>query len=352
MGDTIDCYRDQKANNYIIGVASQPDPFVADLVDEYYKVPVSTDPGYIDLLLKICRDREVDILIPTIDDEIYPLYLRKQEFEAINTKVSADAAGKYGSDKILFMKTLDNLGIPHPNFATFTTAEECAEAIQALGYPEKDVVVKLPNKAGSRGVRILSTNAYDFDSFANQKPTSKVISASQFIGIMSNKPDDVVVMAQDRIHGDEYSVDLLADHGKVALIVGRRNTVIENSIPFESVLEPNDEAFAICEKIVRELELNGNIGFDFILNREDDDYPIPIEMNARITATISLCAWGGCNLAYARVMQLLGKGSAENHFGIVGDVQYGKSIIRRSVPHFMYDNGVLGKMGGNPAWRL
>ncbi len=43
MADTIACYRNQPSHNYIIGVASEPDPFLADLVEEYYKVPVSTD---------------------------------------------------------------------------------------------------------------------------------------------------------------------------------------------------------------------------------------------------------------------------------------------------------------------
>jgi len=112
------------------------------------------------------------------------------------------------------------------------------------------------------------------------------------------------MIAQEFLTGAEYSVDLLADHGKVLYMVGRVNSLVDNSIPLRSTLRKNTKAYDICRKVVELLELDGNIGLDFIFNYAGN--PIPLEVNARITATISLCERGGVNLAGLQVMKMLG----------------------------------------------
>lgn len=62
--------------------------------------------------------------------------------------------------------------------------------------------------------------------------------------------------------GCEYTVDLLADKGKVLCFAGRRNTVSSMSIAQESIVEEQPGAFRLCEQIVSLLELDGNLGFD------------------------------------------------------------------------------------------
>ena len=331
MADTVQCFRNQDVKFKIIGVASEPDTFVVPKCDIFIQVPRSDTPGYIDLLYDLCKEHEVDVLIPTIDEEIYPLYLERKRFEAIGTKVSANKAGFYGSDKIAFVQELERLGLPHPRYEVFRGGDECIKASDKLGYPENAVCVKLANKAGSRGVRILSEKAYDYERFENLKPSSKLISRKAFLQILGCKMDTPILM-QEYLPGDEYSVDLLADHGKIVCITGRRNVVIDNSIPMESILEKNDFAFDICEKFVKAHDLDGNIGFDFIFNK--DGNPIPIELNARLTATISLSAWGGANMAYLQVLRLLGI-----ELPPIGEVQYGKKLIRRLFPVFVDENG-------------
>lgn len=335
MADTIDCFRKGDPSFAIMGVASRPDPFIIPLCDLYAKVPTSDTTGYIDLLLELCKKHQIDVLIPTIDDEIYPLYLRRDEFEAIGTKVSASEAGKYGSDKIAFVRKLEELCLPHPKYQVFDSVVTCMQAAEKLGYPENAVCVKLPNKAGSRGVRILSKDAIRYERFENEKPTSKMMDFSSFLLMMDDRPTLDPILMQEFLPGDEYSVDLLADNGEVEYIIGRRNVVIDNSIPMESVLEKNDEAFDICKKFVKECKLDGNIGFDFIFDK--DGHPIPIELNARLTATISLSAWGGVNMAYWQVMRLLGE-----PIPFMPDVKYGRRIIRRLFPVFVDEEGKMG----------
>ena len=68
--------------------------------------------------------------------------------------------------------------------------------------------------------------------------------------------------------GEEYTVDLLADHGKVLYIAGRRNPVMLMSISQETILEKNERAYQIAEQVVSKLGLDGNIGLDFMFDAD------------------------------------------------------------------------------------
>lgn len=339
MNDTVECFRNQEIEFNIIAVASQPDPFIAPLVDQYIQVPTSDHPDFVDIILTLCKKHRVDVIIPTIDDELYPMWLRREEFAAIGTKVSVDKASLYGSDKVAFAQKLRELGLPYPKFEVIHNTEECIKAAQKMGYPHKSLCVKLPNKAGSRGVRILAEDAFNYDTFANQKPSTKAIDLAAFVSILIGKKDNAPILMQEFLPGDEYSVDLLADHGKVLCATGRRNVAIDNSIPMESVLEWNEDAIETCRQFIEKCGLDGNIGFDFIFN--ENGRAIPIELNARLTATISLSAWGGCNMAYWQVLRLLGK-----ELPSIPTPEEGKRIIRRLFPVFVDKDGKVGTFHG------
>lgn len=336
--DGVQCFRNQKIEFHITAVASQPDPFIAPLVDRYIKVPTSDHPEFVDIILDLCKEHHIDVLIPTIDDELYPMWQRRKEFEAIGTKVSVDQASRFGSDKIAFAQKLQELGLPHPAFEIIHNTRELLQAAQKMGYPHKSLCIKLPNKAGSRGVRILTEDAFAYDSFASRKPSGKSVDLPAFVSMMSDKNDSTPLLMQEFLPGDEYSVDLLADHGQVLCAAGRRNVVIDNSIPMESVLEWNDSAIDTCRQFVEKCGLDGNIGFDFIFK---DGVPLPIELNARLTATISLSAFGGCNMAYLQVLRLLGE-----ELPPIPAPEEGKRIVRRLFPVFCDSDGKAGAFHG------
>ena len=113
------------------------------------------------------------------------------------------------------------------------------------------------------------------------------------------------MMAMEFLPGVEYTVDLLTDHGKTIYIAGRRNTTSLLSIAQTSVVEKKDSVYKLCEDIVRKQNLDGNIGFDFML--DENDTPWLTDLNPRVTATIILYAGAGMNFPYLRVKQLLGE---------------------------------------------
>ena len=325
IGDVIKCYRRiPGVDTYIIGVASEPDEQVRPLLDEYIKVPRCSERGYYDVLLMLCETKGVDILIPSIDDELVKLRNMKDQFASIGTMVSvSDCTGlETAVNKLRFLEILERFHIPHPAFKAFDTPDGFVRATCDLGYPTRPVCVKALDKGGSRGFRIIDANVDLFRRMLEEKPSSRYISMQSFFDMYKESPLRPQMLVQEYLPGAEYSVDLLADRGEVLYMVGRRNHVVDNSIPLVSELMLDEKAYEISRQIVDLLNLDGNIGIDFIYNAAGE--PIPIEVNARITATISLCAVGGMNLAALQVMRMLGMELPESIEPI-----YGTSVIKR-----------------------
>ena len=139
------------------------------------------------------------------------------------------------------------------------------------------------------------------------------------------------LFAMEALPGCEYTVDLLADKGNVLCIAGRRNISSSMSIAQESIVEEKTDAFQLCKQIVKLLGLDGNIGFDFMLDANDN--PVLTDLNPRITATIVLYAAAGINFPYLRVKQLLGEKIGPAH------IKAGVSLIRK------YDDLIIDSDG-------
>ena len=311
MVDCLSCYKGKKVKGEtlrVIGVATQRDAEIEKMLDKFIVVPRSDAEGYIDVLLRLCKENAVDILIPTIDCELVPLYESRDEFMAIGTKLSMTLNNniKLVTNKLEFMRFMKDNDYPTAEFHMFNDRDSLEKALESLGYPDNPVVVKIVDGAGSRGVRILDEAHDSYFSFLHEKPGSKRMTKKEFLNMMEGQGERWIDMiAMEYLSGDEYSVDMLVHEGNVLYMVGRRNTVIDNSIPIESVSEANNSAYCTCMRIAHDLDLDGNIGVDFIFN--DKGQAIPTEVNARITATMSLPAESGINLALFQVMKLEGE---------------------------------------------
>ena len=76
----------------VIGVDMDPTVIISSILDGYYQVPSYTDPNtsdpyYIDSILKICKKDNVDVYYAQQEEEGIFSSKRKQEFEDIGVKV-------------------------------------------------------------------------------------------------------------------------------------------------------------------------------------------------------------------------------------------------------------------------
>lgn len=289
----------------IVGIDIIKNPFVGDLIDKYYQVPPYTADNYVDILLEICVKEKVDIFFPHISMELPIILDRLNDFKNIGVKVAItdNKTLNVANNKLKLYEYMKKKGLAVPKYYEIKNSKELVEKAKKLGFPDVPVVVKVTENSGSRGIRIVRDNFSRSEIFLNQKPNSFNISMDDMCKTIDEceKLPDTIVM--EYISGCEYTVDLLADHGETIYIAGRRNYESSMSIAMGTYTEKKEEAYQLCKDIVSLLKLDGNIGFDFML--DENDNPVLTDLNPRITATIILYKEAGLNLPYLRVKQLL-----------------------------------------------
>lgn len=302
------CYRSNGERNIrIIGMDMAEDPSIAYMVDVFYKVPAATADNYCDIVLDICKREKVDVYLPTISAEVGAVAARIDEFETLGVKVSVSnmESVEISNNKLHTYQALEKAGIPVPKYCGVHSVEEFVEGCRFMGYPDKPVCIKIVNGSGSRGVRIIDAKKSRYEIYAYEKPSSFYTSYDDMLSILKSAPKLEEMMLLEVMHGPEFTVDLLANHGKVLYEVGRENVVSLMSIAQESILKYDELAYKISADVVKLLKMDGNVGFDFMRNEKEE--AVLMDINPRLTATVSVIAAGGVNLPYLRIKQLLGE---------------------------------------------
>lgn len=304
----IKCLKDVKERDIkVIGIDMKGDPSTIYVVDVFYEVPPVNSSNYCDEVLDICIKENVKIYIPGISEEVSLLSKRKMDFtkNGILLAISDDFSVEIANNKYETYKFMEQMGLKVPKYKFVSCVQDFVDGCNELGYPNNPVCVKIVNGSGSRGVRIIDPRKSLYDLFIKEKANSLYTSYDYMLSILQSveKIDDMILL--EYLEGPEYTVDLLASNGNVLYECGRENVVSLLSIAQESVLKEDKVAYDVCEKIVKKLNFDGNIGFDFM--RDKHGYPILTDINPRITATISVIAAGGLNLVYLRIKQMLGE---------------------------------------------
>lgn len=329
MPGLVDCLKDNGERNIkIIGTDIGNDPTVLQMVDVSYSVSKANSENYINELLSICKKEKVDILMPFMSNELLTLIEKKAEFEKIGVKISISnrESIEITNNKYKFYKFLEKIGIKIPRFAQVEKVEDLLTACKFCGYPDNAVCIKATESSGSRGIRIIKPNVSRFELLFNEKPNSFYTTMEDLISTLKEKEKMPEMMVMEYLPGSEGSVDLLADNGKILYMAYRESNINLHSIPQEATLVKNEEAYKIAEKVIEELKLSGNADLDF--KNDADGYPVLMEINPRIAATMKIFKVGGLNLPYLRIKQLLGEELPEI------SIQYGIHMKRRYLEMF------------------
>ena len=294
----------------LIGVDMNDDPSLLQMCDAYYPVPRGDDPGYVDALLAICEKEHVEVLLPVMSVELNALARNRGRFEAIGIKVSVSGAEslEIANDKRKLFDFLKQNGLPCADFRAVSSMESFGAAVRELGYPGKKVCVKTTNGSGSRGFRIIDETRPRYEMYLHEKPNSCMIRLSEMEAILAEADEFPELLVMEYLPGNEYTVDLLADQGKVLYCCCRKSLGMDHGIMLNS-------------EVVRHNEIDGSIGFD-ILEREDGT-PCLVECNPRMTAGIPVFRLAGVNLPYLNVKRLLGEALPDCN------LELGKIVRRR-----------------------
>ena len=309
----------QNNNSYIVGVDIVESTDTN--VDKYYKVLRCNEKCYIDQLIDICKKEKIDILIPTIDTELEELSKAKEKFKPTKVAVMDYEILKQCNSKIKLYETLDQKGIKTPEYRAVYSKEDIIYLLKNKS------VIKAPYGFGSRGIRIIDNERDYYNDFLNKKPNNKYIKSEDFIKIL---PETFELLVMEYLDGSEYSTEIYAKDGKTIVIVGVENAEVDNSTPYESIIKYDKEAYEISKEIVSKLKLSGYIGIDFKRNKGKLEI---MEVNPRVTATYPLICKSGVNIIDIGIKDMLNEPITFNQYN---ETKINEIKMKRKVKEVYY----------------
>jgi carbamoyl-phosphate synthase large subunit len=253
---------------------------------DFVTIPPASDPGFTDALLRVCRERDIHIILPLVTRELMPLSTRIKDFETAGTRVLVSPAPslEIANNKSRLYEFLQWRGLAVPEFRVVETVDQFKTAVTELGYPANQVCFKPSVSNGSRGFRIISGDANELDILFNQKPGSPYISLDEAIRILSSGTFPELLVSE-YLPGEEYSVDCLANHGTTILCIPRERKKMINGISVEGAFTRNDHIISYSTRIIHELQLHGNIGIQVKKSLKGEF--LVLEINPRVQGSIS-----------------------------------------------------------------
>lgn len=245
--------------------------------DKQFLVPKISDPKYIQKLLEICKDNQIDCLIPTIDTDLLILSKSKTQFALLGTNVLVSEQEKISicRDKRLTANYFKSLGLMTPR-----TVDDISR--YTSGFP---AFIKPLN--GSSSIHAYKVACMD--------------ELNDFVKIV---PDYII---QPYITGCEYTVDIFCDFfGNPVYITPRERISVRSGEVLKTRISQNSVIIEEMKLLVNDFKPCGPITVQLIHN-EETDQNIYIEINPRFGGGAPLSMRAGANSAQALIQILQGK---------------------------------------------
>lgn len=246
------------------------------LADRAYRVPLSTDRGYVDEILALCEAEGVRLLVPTIDDELPRIGAARAAFAAIGTFVacSSEATALTCNDKYLTCTRLIDAGIPAAR--TYLPASLPA-------HPVFPLFIKPRVGRGAVGAHVVR-NFRELAFFLDYVEAPIV---------------------QEYLDGPEYTIDVLCDAGgRPLVIVPRERVVIRSGVIDRGRTVKLPALMTLAERVCAAMPFVGPIN---IQCRMRGDVPTVFEINPRFSGGIPLTIAAGADVPSMLVSMALGE---------------------------------------------
>lgn len=216
--------------------------------DKYYIVPRMLEPGYLDVILDICKKEKIDGVLSLIDPELSLLAKNKDKFKAVGTTVigSSYELCEMSLDKYEMYNWLKQHGY------------RCAKSYMDKGEFYADV------EAGKANYPVFVKPARGSASIAISKVYDKETIELLFA-------HDEGLMIQEYLNGQEIGADVYIDmlSGEIISIFAKKKLKMRAGETDKAVSFKDDKLFELIKKFVSEAGYRGQIDIDiFDINGE------------------------------------------------------------------------------------
>lgn len=258
-------------------VVADADPLSFGLYhyNEAEVIPIADDPRFISEIMRICKKRKINAIIPTVDEELPHFARERDAFRKVGVEVVVsdyEAIAAFRS-KINAYANFNMAGVGTP----FTSRNAFAIRGKVVAKPEMG--------RGASGIRV-------FDS-----PTNAAAFA---------RKTGVAYVFQEYLDGAEYTVDVLCDfEGNIITGAVRERLLAESGIAVKSRVVKEPRIWNAAMKITQTIKFRGPIN---IQCRKTAEGQIKFfDLNPRYAGTVALSIAAGAPMVSALVKLLRGK---------------------------------------------
>jgi carbamoyl-phosphate synthase large subunit len=261
-------------------IAADIDPFAAGLylVEPGRRaiLPRGDSPRFADVLLEICRDQDVDLVIPTVDTELLPLAERRDDYAEAGVALIMASRRTLDAclDKwVLAQLCRDAVRVPETHLV---------DAGFDPGAVELPVIVKPRSGSGSRGIRLVERRE-ELEALER----------------------DGTLLVQEHLPGTEWSLDVIARaDGHVAGVVPRARLKVDSGIAVTGRTLHDARLDAFARDVSRLIDLTTVANVQ--VKETADGEPALLEVNPRFPGTMPLTIAAGIDMPKLAVGEALG----------------------------------------------
>lgn len=285
--------------------------------DVAIQVPAVYADDYIDVVMQIIKDHEIDAIISLNDLELPILSEHKEELEELGIKVLVSSPQVIATsfDKWKTSQFAKEVGLNHPK--TYIDLEKVKKDIESgdLNFP---LVVKPRWGSGSIGIEF-PNNMEELElmyRLVHLKISKTILKTA------SSEDADRAVLIQEKIKGNEYGLDVLNDFdSNYFSTVARRKVNMRSGETDKaiSVVDPNLEE--IGETIGKSLKHLGNLDCDVF---EANGKYYLLELNPRFGGGYPFSHEAGMNGAAIYIEWLKGGTDVKKYANYKPDIMFAK----------------------------
>ncbi len=264
-----------------------PGIYMKDTLSHSYIIPYPSGglEPLLDRIAQIHEKEKLDLIIPTLDSELYGFIKLQPKLEAMGIRTFLPTIEQ------LNIRAKDNLysfcesnGIKMPKNILATSAKDIYEANTKMRYP---FVVK--------GIFYDASVVHNFEE-----------AMAAFTRISSKWGFPIIL--QEYVKGDEYNVVALGDGtgamtGAVAM---RKLYITDKGKGWAGVTIADTNLLALSKKVIEKIQWRSGMELEFIKSAETGEYFL-LEINPRFPAWVYLAPSAGQNLPFALVELAFGK---------------------------------------------
>lgn len=215
----------KKAGFISVGTDSNADCFARNLADEFYQVPLASDPGSADFLFNLVIDKKVDLVMPTLDDGLIKWAQMSPELEKEGVIVALSP-----------IKTIETF---QDKWTTYLFFKENNIPTPETSLTQQYDLVKPRNGRGGMGVKITKEKVNMDGMISQQLLIGDEYTVDVFCDIESNP---VYIVPRKRIHviDGKSSAGIVVENPEIERYVKK----ICSAIPFVGMI--NMQCF-VCE---------------------------------------------------------------------------------------------------------